>query len=294
MKDNIKGSILIILSTIGYSIMPLLSIKAKLNNNHILSILFTRFLIATIILWAIVLIKKLKFFISIKNTLFIVFISVFGFSLTSITLYISYEYLSSSLATLILFSHPIIITIIEYFLKKKMIETKKIFAIIFTSLGLILILFTGDKINVKGLILTIISSFAYSLYCIGLSKKEIKELHPLTINAYVTLLSSVSIGIFMYIRNIHILPSNLDGYIASFNLAIFSTILATVFFIKGVSLIGPSTSALISTIEPLLVAILGVAFLNETMTLNIILGGFILILGIIILEIDFKKLKKSN
>ncbi|WP_373897577.1 hypothetical protein ACER0A_012060 [Haloimpatiens sp. FM7315] len=58
--------------------------------------------------------------------------------------------------------------------------------------------------------------------------------------------------------------------------------------------IGISTSVIISTFEPIFVCILGFVFFNEIITTNMVIGGFIIILSLILLQIPIKNIFKAK
>lgn len=56
-------------------------------------------------------------------------------------------------------------------------------------------------------------------------------------------------------------------------LAFFSTVLPSLFFLKAINVIGPVRTAIVSTVEPFLTALLAVVILSQGLTLTTILGG---------------------
>lgn len=75
------------------------------------------------------------------------------------------------------------------------------------------------------------------------------------------------------------------GVIAA--LTIFSTVLPGVFFLMGLVRLGPVRTAIVSTVEPFLTALLGVIVLSQALTLPTVLGG-VLIVGAVVL-LQFKR-----
>lgn len=56
-------------------------------------------------------------------------------------------------------------------------------------------------------------------------------------------------------------------------LAFFSTVLPSLFFLKAINVIGPVRTAIVSTVEPFLTALLAVLILSQGLSLSTILGG---------------------
>lgn len=70
-------------------------------------------------------------------------------------------------------------------------------------------------------------------------------------------------------------------------LTVFSTVLPGVFFLMGLVRLGPVRTAIVSTVEPFLTALLGVLVLSQALTLPTVLGG-VLIIGAVLL-LQFKR-----
>lgn len=67
-------------------------------------------------------------------------------------------------------------------------------------------------------------------------------------------------------------------------LALFSTVLPGVFFLMGLVRLGPVRTAIVSTVEPFLTALLGVLVLRQPLTLPTILGGVLIIAAVVLLQ----------
>ena len=67
-------------------------------------------------------------------------------------------------------------------------------------------------------------------------------------------------------------------------LTIFSTVLPGVFFLMGLVRLGPVRTAIVSTVEPFLTALLGVLVLSQALTLPTVLGGVLIIAAVLLLQ----------
>lgn len=67
-------------------------------------------------------------------------------------------------------------------------------------------------------------------------------------------------------------------------LALFSTVLPGVFFLMGLVRLGPVRTAIVSTVEPFLTALLGVLVLSQALTLPTVLGGALIITAVVMLQ----------
>lgn len=72
------------------------------------------------------------------------------------------------------------------------------------------------------------------------------------------------------------------GVIAA--LTLFSTVLPGVFFLMGLVRLGPVRTAIVSTVEPFLTALLGVVVLSQALTLPTVLGGALIVGAVVLLQ----------
>lgn len=67
-------------------------------------------------------------------------------------------------------------------------------------------------------------------------------------------------------------------------LTLFSTVLPSVFFLMGLMRLGPVRTAIVSTVEPFLTAILAAIVLRQAVTPNILLGGAMIVAAVVVLQ----------
>lgn len=67
-------------------------------------------------------------------------------------------------------------------------------------------------------------------------------------------------------------------------LAFFSTVLPSLFFLKAINVIGPVRTAIVSTVEPFLTALLGVLILSQGLTVATVAGGALIGAAVWILQ----------
>jgi drug/metabolite transporter (DMT)-like permease len=91
------------------------------------------------------------------------------------------------------------------------------------------------------------------------------------------LVLSVSDGSFTW----QIAPATWGVLIA---LTLFSTVLPSVFFLMGLIRLGPVRTAIVSTVEPFLTALLGVVVLSQALTLPTLLGGALIVGAVVLLQ----------
>ena len=68
-------------------------------------------------------------------------------------------------------------------------------------------------------------------------------------------------------------------------LAIVSTVIAVALFFAGLRRVGPSTAAIVSTVEPLVTVVLAFIVFGEVLGPAQVLGGALLLGGVLVLQV---------
>ncbi|WP_129600873.1 DMT family transporter [Anaerophilus nitritogenes] len=284
-----KGTFLVILSTFAFGAIPVISQLALGENLNISTVLFFRFFIASCITWTYIFTKKLSYKIDLSHFFYLGLLSILGFLGTAYFIYVAYTYISGSLATIILFTHPAMISCYEFFFMQTNRDIRKLLALICSTLGMILVVWNPHvSLNIFGVVFSLLGAICYSFYALGLNEKRTKKLNSIVISGYVSFFCSISYFIVGLFNHTIFIPSTINGWIYIFILATFSTVFATITFCKGVQLIGPSNAVIISTFEPVVACISGFFVLGEILTIPIIIGGLLILSAIFILQIPQK------
>ncbi|WZL72866.1 EamA family transporter [Clostridiaceae bacterium 35-E11] len=287
MKNTkLKGTFLIIVSTVAFGIMPTISQLAVKQGMNLSSILFYRFLIATIILWIYIFLRRIPYKTTKEHFLYLMLIGILGYAGTSWALYAAYGYISGSLATILLFTHPSMIAIYEMFVSKTGKDIPKILSLLTATVGMVFVVWDKNmQLNMSGVFLSLLAAICYSFYALGLGERRTKQMHSIVVTGYVLFFATFTYFIKLMIQKNVFLPNTTLGWFHIFALAIFCTVVATITFCKGVQLIGPSTAVIISTFEPVFACVAGFFIVGDKLTSSIITGGILIVSAIFILQI---------
>lgn len=282
---NTKGILYIVLSSLSFGVMPILAKLAYRQGLSTYTVLFLRFSFAAVMLLAYLLIKKISFKLNKKQIFMVIILSIFGYSATALSLFISYKYISAGLATNILYIYPVIVTISSYFVYKDKLNLYKIFALFFCIAGV----FTmagkvNDSFNPIGIIFALMSAAFYSFYVMGASHNEVKKINSYLMTFYLSIVSSIimlSMGTATHTLNFRII--NTYSLVCVLLLALISTVVALMAFLEGVRLIGPANASILSTLEPVGSLVLGWLVLNEGINAQTIFGCILILSSVLVL-----------
>lgn len=286
MNSNTKGILNGIIASTSYGMNPLFGLPLYAIGIGVNSVLFYRYFLAVIIyfIW-LKFFKKASLKISRQEIIPLFFLGIF-FSLSSLTLFEAFHYIEAGIACTILFIYPVMVAIImSIFFKEKVTKTV-IFAILLTSIGIIL-LYKGKPdtaLSIKGILIVLTSALLYALYIVGVKNiKPVKAMNSARLSFYVMLF-----GLIVYIINLkfcttlQILP-NLKAWLFAIGLALFPTIISLETITIAIQLIGSTNTAILGALEPLTAIFFGIVFFHEQLTLRISFGIILILFGVFLI-----------
>ncbi|MCT4605687.1 MAG: DMT family transporter [Marinisporobacter sp.] len=294
LSDNMKGIIYVVVSTIGFSVIPILAKIGFHSGSNSTTMLFYRFLIATIIFLVYMCFKKQNILLTNKKLYLPFILSSIAYGTQCLLFFSAFKYISPSIGELIYYIYPIFVTISAFFFLGEPIHIRKIICILLSIIGCGFILLSPwDHIQLKGIFMVIMASIMSTIY-ITMNKKVLSHIDSLTVTAYVSF--GCSIYYLIYGTSTHTLELsiNLKTFICILVLAFWSTIMGLFAFLKGLSLIGASKASIISLIEPLMTVLLSFIIFSTTLTINQIIGGILIILSIYLFEKKSSNQKSSK
>ena len=292
MKRKTIGFINGTIAAASYGTNQLFALPLYARGLNVNSVLFYRYAIAVLIyaLW-LKFVKKMSFKITKKELLPIFALGVL-YSISSITLFSSFQFIEAGVACTILFIYPVIVALImSIFFKEKLTKTV-IGSIFLTSIG-ILLLYKGKNgisLNINGIILVLFSALSYALYMIGINTiKPIQKINRAKLTFYV-----MTAGLTVYIYNILTTTplqtlSTPSMWVFAIGLALFPTIISLETITISIKLIGSTTTAILGALEPLTAIFFGIIFFHEQMTVRIASGVILILIGVFQIILNKKK-----
>jgi len=291
MKKS-TGMIYSLGSSAAFGLMPLFAKWAYFYGISSITLVALRFLFAWIIILPMLIYKKEKILLNKKQIVHVFFIGGLVYTFTTLTLFLSYNYISTGIATTIHFVYPIIVTLISIIFFKERLLKEKLYALAASTVGIFLLIYNGDvKLNFLGVFYAILSGVLYSIYISGVEHSEMKNINSFVLTFYLSVIASSTLiigGLFTKTISFNI---DVRCYIAAFLIALISTVVAITFFQKGIKIIGSSNASILSTFEPIVSFILGVLIFKEALSLKIVIGCLLIFISVILLTKSCSKAK---
>ncbi|AFQ44101.1 EamA family transporter [Desulfosporosinus meridiei] len=271
--------LLILISTFGFSLYPILGKVVFGGGAGLSTVLFVRFSIASLIFWAITIWREGFPRMPLKTWLILWGMGGVGYSMMAGLYISSVLYIPASLAALLLYAYPVIVTIIAVLTKQEEFSLLKLAGLIIATFGLVLVLGIAlEGINYLGVILALSAAFVYSFYII-VGNKLLKTTTPLVSTSVISTSAAFTYGLIGLPIGGTTWNLSWGTWLGIGGIVLFSTILAMLTFFEGIKRMGPTSASIISTTEPVMTVILAVVIFNENITLWQALGGGFVIMG---------------
>ncbi|KTD82510.1 DMT family transporter [Legionella waltersii] len=271
-----RGSIYAILSGFLYGFIGYFGLNAINGNMSASNMLFWRFLIASLLVF-VILLPQLKHIKESYRSLFIAFLTgALYYGISTLLYFFASLYIGSGLSMVIFFTYPVMIMLLNYFIYGQRIPAVYYLATVFILVGMIFLIDTGDvAFNLLGIGLGLISALFYAFYMISTKNNQ---LNP-TISTFMVSLGCMTTSFFVSIfSNSFAIPGSLSVWYNLFGIAIIATIIPIVLLIHSLKYISSEKASILSVLEPVFVVIFGVLLLGEELkSWNVI--GIVLILA---------------
>jgi len=273
------GYISIVIVSIAWGI-SFVTTKIALEVFNPLGLMFFKFLFSMILFMVIMKITSTNFKVKKTDKIWFLLSTLFGFVLYFIFEGIAIDMLNASSAALILAFEPVVIMVMSYiFLKEKLSFAKKV-VIPITIFGVYLIVFTtGGSSDLLGYMFMFLAIIMWGFYVI-VSSKLTDKYSVLKITGIQATIAFFAFVPFIFTQNIDYSVIELKHILSVAYLGLVPSGLALFLYIFSLKAIGNTTASLFINFVPVVTAVLGVLFLQEVMTLNMILGGLIIVVAI--------------
>ncbi|SFD12161.1 DMT family transporter [Clostridium uliginosum] len=293
--NNYKGLTYAILSSVAFGLMPIFSKIAYKNGSNPTTVLIFRFFLASLILFIYLKYKNINLRIEKKQLTLLLLTGILGYTLTTQTLFLSYDYLGAGLATTFHFIYPAVVSIIGFIFFKDKISIRKITSLILSGIGVYsLIAFENQTLNSLGIFLALFSGVSYGLNIITLDLKLLKSIDNIIVTMYICIGATIGMILYGLLSNSIILEFNfkiVESYIV---ISTISTIASMILFLKAMDIIGAASSSILGTFEPIVSIILGIVFLGEHLSTALILGCILILTSTIILAKDKDNINETE
>ncbi len=283
---RLSGFILTIVSAVSFGVMPILARAAYTSGADPVTVLFLRFTIATIIMIAILIIRKIPL-PSGRTFIQLMLLGGVGYVGQSMCYFTALTLADASLVALLLYLYPILVAILSFFFLREKINKAKIIALVMALAGSALTIGFSGEGKTGGIILGITAAVIYSIYIVS-GSRVMEKVQALPASTVIIFSAALVYSGIVAVRG-PVFPTTTGGWLATVGVAVIGTVIAIGTFLAGMERIGPTNASTISTLEPAVTVILAGLLLGEELTIYKIIGGVLILAAVILLTRADKK-----
>lgn len=294
MNSQLRGVVNGIISGVSFGMIPLFSIPVIAAGMDNVSILVYRFLFGSATMLAILLLRKTNMRVSLSELLRIVLLAIFYITTALATLE-CYKYLSSGIATALVYTDPIWCALIGLAFLGDKFSIKLTSSILLASLGVMMMtgVFSGDgTFSMIGLLLGLASGLAYGIYLILVPRLKVKHIASLKLTFYVFFTGMWLLIAYSLMTNggVEEVPDS-SCWLDLALLGLIPTAISNICVTVSLKLIDSTIVAILGAFEPLTAMVVGVVILGEPLGFIGVVGGMLILVAVAILTINPQKLK---
>lgn len=279
--DKVKGYFLAALAAAAYGTNPAFAVPLYGHGMNAVSVLLFRYLMGLPVLAVIMAIRGKSFSLKKEEIVPTIILGVL-MALSSLTLFESYNYMNSGVASTLLFVYPVMVAVmmIMFFHEKFSIST--VICLIVMGAGLLLLMKPqGDaSLSMFGILLVMISALTYALYIVMVNvSKSVRNIPTTKLLFYVLSWGSLVYVIIIAGGSELTIPSENWGWLNLLALAIIPTLLSLGCTTRAIQLIGSTPTAILGALEPVSAVVLSVIVLGQPITVQDIIGGSLIIVA---------------
>lgn len=281
MNAKAKGYILGSIAAASYGMNPLFALPLYKAGTDPDSVLFFRYLFAIPLLGIMIKARGRSFKIQRKETFPLIIMGLLV-ALSSLTLFLSYNYMAAGIASTLLFVYPIMVALIMAMVFKEKLALQTIVCMLLAlgGIGLLYKSEDGSTLSLIGTLLVFASSLSYAIYIVGINQTSLKNVATLKVTFYVLLFGlSLFVARLLYSGVLNT-PDQWYLWANLLALAVFPTAISFLCTTGAIQYIGSTPTAILGALEPVTAIFFGIAVFGESLTVRESFGLVMIIVAV--------------
>ena len=281
LSEQTRGYVLGSVAAVSYGLNPLFALPLYGAGLGADSVLFYRYVLAVVMLGALMLARRQSFALSRRDLLPLAGMG-FLFSVSSLTLFESYNYMDAGIASTLLFVYPVMVAVIMAVGFHERVTVATVLSIVLACTGISLLYKGGDgtTLSLTGVLLVFLSSLSYAVYIVGINRSSLKNLPTEKLTFYCLVFGSLVYVVRLRgCTELQSIPTA-ALWVNAVSLALFPTIVSLVTMAGAIRRIGSTPTAILGALEPVTALFFGVAVFGEAFTLRIGTGVLLILVAV--------------
>jgi drug/metabolite transporter (DMT)-like permease len=279
------GPLLCLLSAAGFGAMSIFGKFAYDAGVSPSALLLVRFALAALILAGFLAIRPAPR-IGARIVVTALALGAVGFATQATLFFEALRVMDASLLSLILYTYPLMVTVAAVLLRRDRMTRNRATALTVVSAGTLLVLLgagTGT-IDPVGAALGFGAALTYTVYIL-VSDRVLRSASPVLLSTLVMTGAAVALAGKSVVTGGVDLGFGAVGWFWVACIAVVSTVLASLTFFAGLRRTGPSTAAILSTVEPVVTTALAAVTLGEFLAPAQLAGGVLVLVSVAVVQL---------
>jgi len=281
MTDSVKGYVLGVVAAASYGTNPLFALPLLGAGIDAYSVLFLRYFFAIPIL-ALMMVARGRGFGLRRSQ--VVPLAVLGLLMaaSSLTLYVSYDYIGAAIASTLLFIYPILVTVIMALLFHERVSATTVACIVLATAGIGLLYRGGDGavLHPTGLLLVFLTALSYAIYLVAVNKGQMKQIPTLKLTLYVIVFGLLLFAFRFQPSTFSVLSARPLLWVSAFCMALFPTAISLLCTSAAIQKIGSTPVAVLGAMEPVTAVAIAILIFHEALTVRLAVGMLLVIVSV--------------
>lgn len=275
-----------IMSAACYGFMAIFVKFAYAGQANLPTVLSGRFVMASLFLWILVAVRRQAVRITFREMGSLLLLSLMGYGLAS-TFYLgALLFIPASVASMVLFIYPVIVTLFETVCYRYPLSLKKAAALALSTGGLVLVLGNlSGGVGMRGVILALGAALSYAAHLLY-GKKVVAKHSPLVATAYVISFAAIGFTVYGFASGGIKIYLPAETWLWILAVAIISTCMGILFIYAGLRRLEAGKASIISTLEVVVTVSFSALLLGESLSALQAAGGIMILAGIIIVRLQ--------
>lgn len=281
MKSALKGVLAVLASSVIFGLIPLWAGMFYSGGGNSVSVVTLRMLLPVPLLLVYLLVKKIPLGITPKQLGQIALVTLAGYGGTAMLLLTSYQLIPGGLATSIHFTYPAFVVLLGMLLYREK-PTRLNLVCVALCIGGTLLFYDGGQGRLLGVLLALASGLTYAFYIVYLAHSGLSSLPVYKLIFYMHLLAGGLLLVLTLATGTLTLAVTPRAWLGAVTIAFMVSCVGVMLFQRGLHVVGPQKSAILSTFEPLTSLAVGVLLLGEAISLRHLAGCALILTGVVL------------
>ena len=279
------ATVFVALSAAGFAAISTFVLLATRAGAPLLTVLSWRYIIAAVVLASIAgLTGHLRG--PTRPAVGVLVVGGFGQSLVAIITLIALSFIPAATLSFLFYTYPGWVAIIARVRHSEPLTPVRMFALALSLTGIFVMVGSPGSASLHpvGVGLALLGGFLYAIYVPMMNELQ-RPLTPVATATYMSVGAAVLLAVTAAVRTEFAFRMSATAWYPILGLALISTVGAFLVFLRGLRVLGPLRTAIISTIEPFFTAVLGAWLLSQPMTSATLIGGALIAGAVILLQL---------